>query len=279
MNMTIGMLAEALAKVLQTPQTTSSQGPCPRCKHLKPPVENFTDTQHQDNKVRNYLKQIPLLTQTSGKCPRVQKCIPYHKRQRIYASCASATWSYIVFRTWNGPWSWPTCNAMGYVDHTQLHVEPTCHWFTLFPVCNYASSKQMGYTIFSIYQRWYYTEIRSMPQVLEKGSTSQPQQQYSWDHATSGRSTHRSNKWAMVSYLFSEYGSILSYPLEVWDSKKVTATLLSDRIVTGKHDQAVWEYNCSGWRWSMWFWLCAEDFPKGKQTSHPVKDVLCCGWD
>ncbi|KAG1813077.1 hypothetical protein DFJ58DRAFT_850689 [Suillus subalutaceus] len=50
MNATIGMLAEALAKVLQTPQMMSSRGPCPRRKRLKPPVESFMDTQRQDNK-------------------------------------------------------------------------------------------------------------------------------------------------------------------------------------------------------------------------------------
>ncbi|KAG1778624.1 hypothetical protein EV702DRAFT_1044486 [Suillus placidus] len=49
-NATIGMLAEVLAKVLQTPQMTSSRGPCPRRKQLKPPVESFMDTQRRDNK-------------------------------------------------------------------------------------------------------------------------------------------------------------------------------------------------------------------------------------
>lgn len=87
-NATVSMLAEALAKVLQTPQMTSPRGPRSRCKPPKPPVESFTDTQRRDNKVRNYLKQIALLTGTLGKCSRVvQNCIPRHKRRRVYASC------------------------------------------------------------------------------------------------------------------------------------------------------------------------------------------------
>ncbi|KAG0692136.1 hypothetical protein DFH29DRAFT_1009302 [Suillus ampliporus] len=47
---TVGMLAEALVKVLQIPQTTSPRGPRSGCKPLKPPVENFTNNQRQDNK-------------------------------------------------------------------------------------------------------------------------------------------------------------------------------------------------------------------------------------
>ncbi|KAG0695095.1 hypothetical protein DFH29DRAFT_1005733 [Suillus ampliporus] len=47
---TVGMLAEALAKVLQIPQTTSPRGPCSGRKPLKPPVENFTNNQRRDNK-------------------------------------------------------------------------------------------------------------------------------------------------------------------------------------------------------------------------------------
>ncbi|KAG1846347.1 hypothetical protein C8R48DRAFT_779577 [Suillus tomentosus] len=49
-NATVSMLAEALAKVLQTPQMTSPRGPRSRRKPPKPPVESFTDTQRRDNK-------------------------------------------------------------------------------------------------------------------------------------------------------------------------------------------------------------------------------------
>ncbi|KAG2135315.1 hypothetical protein DEU56DRAFT_913418 [Suillus clintonianus] len=47
---TVGMLAEALVKVLQIPQTTSPRGPRSGRKPLKPPVENFTNNQRRDNK-------------------------------------------------------------------------------------------------------------------------------------------------------------------------------------------------------------------------------------
>ncbi|KAG1767308.1 hypothetical protein EV702DRAFT_1050411 [Suillus placidus] len=49
---TVGMLAEALAKVLQIPQTTSPRGPRSGRKPVKPPVENFTNNQRRDNKKR-----------------------------------------------------------------------------------------------------------------------------------------------------------------------------------------------------------------------------------
>ncbi|KAG1822762.1 uncharacterized protein BJ212DRAFT_1296730 [Suillus subaureus] len=49
-HVTVGMLAEVLAKVLQIPHTSSPQGPHSGHKLLKPPVENFTNNQCQDNK-------------------------------------------------------------------------------------------------------------------------------------------------------------------------------------------------------------------------------------
>jgi hypothetical protein len=103
-NATVGMLAEALAKVLQNSQTMSPWGPRSGRKKPKLPVESFTDTQRLDNKVCDYLKQMILLTETmSGKCLRiVQNCIPRHKRRRVYASCAGVSRSHIVFHTWNG---------------------------------------------------------------------------------------------------------------------------------------------------------------------------------
>ncbi|KAG1771338.1 hypothetical protein EDD22DRAFT_842903 [Suillus occidentalis] len=50
---TVGMLAEALAKVLQIPQTSSPRGPRSGRKPLKPPVENFTNNQRRDNKMKS----------------------------------------------------------------------------------------------------------------------------------------------------------------------------------------------------------------------------------
>lgn len=60
-NATIGMLAEALAKVLQTPEIVSRRAARSTRKKKKPFIEKFTDLQRRDNKVRDFMKKLTLL--------------------------------------------------------------------------------------------------------------------------------------------------------------------------------------------------------------------------
>ncbi|KAG1774993.1 hypothetical protein EV702DRAFT_1199843 [Suillus placidus] len=222
-NATIGMLAEALAKVLQTPQTTSSRGPCPRRKWLKPPVESFTDTQRQDNKanVRELFKNAFHATKD--------------EEFMLHVSASHEAILSFAHETGPGPdplamqWDMTTTHNSMWNQHV---IYLLCSQYATMQVANgwaRRSSQSIRDNITLKFGQCCKCWRRAQPLSLSDGTRETVQQ-------VGDRLMDQTNERLRLA-------RVLTCRATKFETrKKVTSTLLSDRIATGKHDQAVWEY-------------------------------------
>ncbi|KAG1825228.1 hypothetical protein DFJ58DRAFT_738565 [Suillus subalutaceus] len=204
MNATIGMLAEALAKVLQTPQMMSSRGPCPRRKRLKPPVESFMDTQRQDNKanVRELFKNAFHAT----------------KDEEFMLHVSASHEAILSFAHGTGPGPDPL--AMRW-DMTTTH-NSMWNQHVIDLLC---SQDDITLKFGQCRKCW----RRVQPLSLSDGTRKTAQQ-------VGDRLVDQTDERLRLA-------RVLTHRVTKFETrKKVMSTLLSDRIATGKHDQAVWEY-------------------------------------
>lgn len=81
-NATVGMLAEALAKVLQVQSQATRPGAArSKRKTHEPPVESFTDAQRRTNKVSYFPTAVDATKNVSGQCSgAILHVIPFRER-------------------------------------------------------------------------------------------------------------------------------------------------------------------------------------------------------
>ncbi|KAG1730647.1 hypothetical protein EDD22DRAFT_960688 [Suillus occidentalis] len=221
---TVGMLAEALAKVLQIPQTSSPRGPRSGRKPLKPPVENFTNNQRRDNKAN-----IRELFKTAFHATKDEEYMLHVRRRasrEAILSFADETGPGPDPLPCNGIWRPPQVRMESKVIHSSV------------PVRDFARKQWMGLDDL-LNQRYICIEVKfgQCASVGGRLNLSTSVTVLARDHATSWRS--------IVDQTNERLGSprVLTRRTTKFETrKKVTSTLLSDRIATGKDDQAVWAY-------------------------------------
>ncbi|KAG1797460.1 uncharacterized protein HD556DRAFT_1441019 [Suillus plorans] len=222
-NATVGMLAEALAKVLQNSQTTSPRGPRSGRKQPKPPVKSFTDTQHRDNKanVRELFK------------------IAFHAtKDEEYMLHVLASREAILSFT-HGISTGPDPLAMQWdmattyrSEWNQKVIDLLCTQYTTLQAINQwsrrspQSIKDDIITKFSQCRRCW---RKAQPLSLSDGTRETMQQ-------VGDRLVDQTNERLWLARVITHRATKFE------TRKKVMLTLLSDRNATGKDDKAVWVY-------------------------------------
>ncbi|KAG1802903.1 uncharacterized protein HD556DRAFT_1437962 [Suillus plorans] len=203
-NATVSMLAEALAKVLQTPQMTSPRGPCSRHKPPKPPVESFTDTQRRDNKAN-----VRELFRTAFHATKDEEYMLH-----VSASCEAI----LSFAHGMGPGPDPL--AMQW-DMATTH-NSKWNQKVIDLLC---SQDDITLKFSQCHKCW----RKAQPLTLSDGTRETMQQ-------VGDRLVDQMNERLRLA-------RVLTRRVTKFETrKKVMSTLLSDRNATGKDDQAVWAY-------------------------------------
>ncbi|KAG0709129.1 hypothetical protein DFH29DRAFT_993300 [Suillus ampliporus] len=199
-NATVGMLVEALAKVLQIPsQTMPPRATQLKCKTHKPPVENFTDAQRRNNKANvrelfhiafHFVKDDEfMLHETASR----EAILSFMYGSSMGPNPLELQWD--MTTTHNSEW-----NQKSVMDNIT----------SKFNQCRKCWRKVQ-------------------PRVLSDGIRETIQE-------IGDRLVDQTNERLWLTRVHTRRATKFE------TRKKVTSALLSDRIATGKDDQAVWAY-------------------------------------